>query len=143
MYTWGLKKGAIRHAPSTKSYIEYLPSPLPTEVLNLLWSRICLKEDGYLQYPCHNTEGCCFIVFPDLVRSVLMHIPLHRCLVTFGALWLFLTVLWVCLQSVIVVFPDQTHFLLTFFIFIHIFNKDSAKELDKGYLWGWGLLCNS
>ena len=49
-----------------------------------------------------------------------MHIPFHRCLVTFGVLWHF-TVLWVGLQPVIVAFPDHTHFLLTFFILIHIF----------------------
>ena len=33
----------------------------------------------------------------------------YRCLVTVNVLWLFLTVLWVGLQSVIVVFPDHTH----------------------------------
>ena len=34
------------------------------------------------------------------------------CLVTVNVLWLFLTVPWVGLQCVIVVFPDRTHFLL-------------------------------
>ena len=34
-----------------------------------------------------------------------------RCLVTVNVLWLFLTVRWVGLQRVIVVFPDHTHFL--------------------------------
>ena len=34
----------------------------------------------------------------------------YRCIVT--VLWLFLTVPWVCLQCVIVVFPDHTHFLV-------------------------------
>ena len=33
------------------------------------------------------------------------------CLVTVNVLWLFLTVLWVGLQFVIVVFPDHTHLL--------------------------------
>ena len=32
-------------------------------------------------------------------------------LVAVNAMWLFLTVPWVGLQCVIVVFPDQTHFL--------------------------------
>ena len=32
-----------------------------------------------------------------------------RCIVTINVLWLFLTVLWVGLQYVIVVFPDHTH----------------------------------
>ena len=36
----------------------------------------------------------------------------YRCLVTQNALWLFLTVPWVGLQCVSVVFPDHTHLLL-------------------------------
>ena len=35
----------------------------------------------------------------------------YRCLVTVIVLWLFLTVSWVGLQCVIVVFPDNTHSL--------------------------------
>ena len=34
-----------------------------------------------------------------------------RCIVTINVLWLFLTVSWVGLQYVIVVFPDHTHLL--------------------------------
>ena len=34
-----------------------------------------------------------------------------RCLFTINVLWFFLTVPWVGLQYVIVVFPDHTHFL--------------------------------
>ena len=43
-----------------------------------------------------------------------MALPLlsFRCLVTVNVLWLFLTVPWVGLQCVIVVFPDHTHLLL-------------------------------
>ena len=33
----------------------------------------------------------------------------YRCIVYVNVLWLFLTVLWVGLQCVIVVFPDHTH----------------------------------
>ena len=33
----------------------------------------------------------------------------YRCVVTVNVLWLFLTVPWVGLQRVIVVFPDHTH----------------------------------
>ena len=36
-----------------------------------------------------------------------------RCLVTVNVLWLFLKVPWVCLQCLIVVFPDHTHLLKT------------------------------
>ena len=35
----------------------------------------------------------------------------YRCNVTINVLWLFLTVPWVGLQCVIVVFPDHTHLL--------------------------------
>ena len=35
----------------------------------------------------------------------------YRCLVTVNVLWLFLTVPWVGMQYVIVVFPDHTHSL--------------------------------
>ena len=35
----------------------------------------------------------------------------YRCIVTINVLWLFLTVPWVGLQCVIVVFPDHTHLL--------------------------------
>ena len=34
----------------------------------------------------------------------------YRCIVTMKVMWLFLTVPWVGLQYVIVVFPDHTHF---------------------------------
>ena len=39
--------------------------------------------------------------------------PLHHagCIVTINVLWLFLTVPWVGLQYVLVVFPDHTHLL--------------------------------
>ena len=36
----------------------------------------------------------------------------YRCIVTINVLWLFLTVPWVGLQYVIVVFPDHTHFIM-------------------------------
>ena len=35
----------------------------------------------------------------------------YSCIVTINVLWLFLTVSWVGLQYVIVVFPDHTHLL--------------------------------
>ena len=36
----------------------------------------------------------------------------YRCIVTINVQWLFLTVPWVGLQCVIVVFPDHTHLLM-------------------------------
>ena len=38
-----------------------------------------------------------------------------RCIFTINMMWLFLTVPWVGLQYVIVVFPDHTHLLLEVF----------------------------
>ena len=40
----------------------------------------------------------------------------YRCSVTINVLWLFLTVLWVGLQYVIVVFPYHTHLLFETYI---------------------------
>ena len=38
----------------------------------------------------------------------------YRCLVTVNIMWLFLTVPWVGLQCVIVVFSDHTHLFINF-----------------------------
>ena len=38
----------------------------------------------------------------------------YRYIVTINVLWLFLTVPWVGLQYMIVIFPDHTHFLLIY-----------------------------
>ena len=38
----------------------------------------------------------------------------YKCIVTINVLWLFLTVKWVGLQCVIVIFPDYTHLLFTY-----------------------------
>ena len=46
-------------------------------------------------------------------RLIALLLLSYRCIVTINVLWLFLTMLWVGLQCVIVVFPDHTHLLLT------------------------------
>ena len=62
------KEGAIRHA---HPYYDINREPPSSEVLNHLWCRICWKEDVDLyNIHVHNPECCCFMVFPDLVRSV-------------------------------------------------------------------------
>ena len=50
-------------------------------------------------------------------KGKLFALPLlsYRCIVTINSLWLFLTVSWVGLQYVIVVFPDHTHLLFAQF----------------------------
>ena len=45
----------------------------------------------------------------ELVALLLLS---YRCIVTINVLWLFLTVPWVGLQYVILVFPDHFHLLL-------------------------------
>ena len=50
----------------------------------------------------------------------------YRCIVTINVLWLFLTVSWVGLQCVIVVFPDHTHLLF------HASCKLSIIRVSKG-----------
>ena len=49
----------------------------------------------------------------------------YRCIVAINVLWLFLTVLWVGLRYVIVVFPDHTHLLYAFskISFFSLFSK--------------------
>ena len=45
-------------------------------------------------------------------RLVALLLLSYRCIVTINILWFFLTVPWIGLQYVIVVFPDHTHLLL-------------------------------
>ena len=47
-------------------------------------------------------------------KICVMLIPLHRCLVTFGVLPLFLTMLSVGQQRIIVVLSDHTHLLFSY-----------------------------
>ena len=53
----------------------------------------------------HHSNFACML--QKLVNLLILS---YRCIVTINVLWLFLTVPWVCLQYVIVVFPDHTHF---------------------------------
>ena len=46
-------------------------------------------------------------------KLVVLLLLSYRCIFTIHVMWLFLTVPWVGLQYVIVVFPDHTHLLLT------------------------------
>ena len=61
------------------------------------------------------------------MKSELVALPLlsFGCLLTVNILWLFLTVPWVGLQFVIVVFPDHTHLLF----YIDLFYKQCRKPV--------------
>ena len=51
----------------------------------------------------------------EMFKIMNMHYKLSSwCIVTASALWLFLTMQWVGMQCVIVVFPDHTHLLFLF-----------------------------
>ena len=44
-------------------------------------------------------------------KLVALHLLSYRCIIYITVLWIFLTVPWVGLQCVFVVFPDHTHLL--------------------------------
>ena len=52
-------------------------------------------------------------------KLVVLLLLSYRCIVTINVLWLFLTVPWVGLQCVIVLFADHTHLLSVFFNFAY------------------------
>ena len=51
------------------------------------------------------------IVLKRKKKLVALLLLSYRCIVIINVLWLFLTVPWVGLQYVIVIFPDHTHLL--------------------------------
>ena len=51
------------------------------------------------------------IILKNKRKLVALLLLSYRCLVTINVLWLFLSVPWIDLQYVIVVFPDHTHLL--------------------------------
>ena len=62
-------------------------------------------------------DGSSFaIILKRKRKQVALLLLSYRCTVTINVLRLFLTVLWVGLQCVIVVFPDHTHFLTQIWI---------------------------
>ena len=53
----------------------------------------------------------CAIFLKRKRKLVTLLLLSYRCIITINVLWLFLTVPLVCLQYVIVAFPDHTHLL--------------------------------
>ena len=51
------------------------------------------------------------IILKRKINLVALLLLSYNCIVTINVLWLFLTVLWVGLQCLIVIFPDHTHLL--------------------------------
>ena len=53
-------------------------------------------------------------------KPIALQLLSYRCIDTINVLWLFLTVPWVGLQCVIVVFTDYTHLILLNFLYVGI-----------------------
>ena len=70
---------------------------------------LCLSLIGYALLSVHSSFAIILKRKRKLVDLLLLS---YRCLVTVNALRLFLTVPWVGLHCLIVVFPDHTHLLL-------------------------------
>ena len=69
---------------------------------------LCLSLFCYTLLCVHSSFA---IIFKRKRKLVALLLWSNRYIVTINVMWLFLTVLWVCLQYVIVVFPDHTHLL--------------------------------
>ena len=67
---------------------------------------LCLSLFRYALLCVHSSFAIILKRNRKLVAKLLLS---YRCIVTVNVLWLFLTVPWVDLQYVIVVFPDHTH----------------------------------
>ena len=71
---------------------------------------LCLSLFWYALFCVLSSFAIIFKRKRELVALLLLS---YGCLVAVNVLWLFLTVPWVGLQCVIVVFPDHNHFLNT------------------------------
>ena len=67
---------------------------------------LCFSSFCYALHCVHSSFAIILKRKRKLVDLLLLS---YRCIVTINVLWLFLTVLWVGLQYVIVVFPDHPH----------------------------------
>ena len=74
---------------------------------------LCLSSFCYVLLCDHSS----FAIILKRKRKLVAYVFLsYRCIATISFLWLFLTVPWVGLQCVIVVFPDHTHLLFGTYI---------------------------
>ena len=70
---------------------------------------LCLSMFYYALLCVHSSFA---IILKRKRKLVALLLLSFRCIVTINVLWLFLTLPWVGLRYVIVVFPDHTNFLL-------------------------------
>ena len=67
---------------------------------------LCLSLFCYILLCVHSSIA---IILKRKRKLVALLLLSYRCIVTINVLWLLLTLTWVGLQCVIVVFPDHTH----------------------------------
>ena len=68
---------------------------------------------SYIEKMCFvNWRFRSFVQYSFAEKLVACLLLSYRCIATINVLWLYLTVPWVCLQFVIVVFPDYTNLLV-------------------------------
>ena len=77
----------------------------------------------------HNFVSSFAIILKRKRKLVALLLLSYRCIVTIKVLWLFLTVRWVGLQCVIVVFPDHTHLLFDSYQNMHYDVEDSCLPI--------------
>ena len=80
---------------------------------------LCLSLFCYTLLCVHSSFA---IILKRKRKLVALLLLSYRCIVTINVLWLFLTVPWVGLQYVIVVFPDHTHLLFVLYCTKKILN---------------------
>ena len=69
---------------------------------------LCLSLFCYALLSVHSSFA---IILKKKRKLVALLFLSYRCIITINVLWLFLTMPWVGLQYVIVVFPDHTHLI--------------------------------
>ena len=93
---------------------------------------LCLSLFCYVLLCAHSSFAIILKRKRKLIALILLS---YRCIITINVLWLFLTVPWVGLQYVIVVFPDHTNFFtvswFTTFSAIHQITFLSSSEIVK------------
>ena len=84
----------------------YAKNPISSDFISLV-GVLCLSLFYCVLLCVHSSLA---IILKRKRKLVALLLLPNRCLVSVNVLWLFLTVLWVGLQCVIVVFPNHTHF---------------------------------
>ena len=76
---------------------------------------LCLSFFCYALLCVHSSFA---IILNRKRKLVVLLLLSYRCIVTTYVLWLFVTLPWVGLQYVIVVFPDHTHLLFDYSMYV-------------------------